>query len=163
MASKKPDDGGGTLNRLAGRGEEAVTKLVEELSKNPRVTDALSRVMDAKTRIDQSARGAKICFFAVAAGEAVGPTGDGQFDFGHQPRPSASPNIRSRSAMARVTCSRRRSSRTIGAGAGADAAGRAALWRIRVRARSARSSACSSGVWAIVHMRYHKRPSSQPV
>ena len=58
MASKKPDDGGGTLNRLAGRGEEAVTKLVEELSKNPRVTDALSRVMDAKTRIDQSARGA---------------------------------------------------------------------------------------------------------
>ena len=58
MASKKPDNGGGTLNRLAGRGEEAVTKLVEELSKNPRVTDALSRVMDAKTRIDQSARGA---------------------------------------------------------------------------------------------------------
>ena len=57
MASKKQDDGG-TFNRLAGRGEEAVTKLVEELSKNPRVTDALSRVMDAKTRIDKSARGA---------------------------------------------------------------------------------------------------------
>jgi hypothetical protein len=57
MASNKPNDGG-TFNRLAGRGEEAVTKLVEELSKNPRVTDALGRVMDAKTRIDQSARGA---------------------------------------------------------------------------------------------------------
>ena len=57
MASKKPDDGG-TLNRLAGRGEEAVTRLVEELGKNPRVTDALGRVMDAKTKIDQSARGA---------------------------------------------------------------------------------------------------------
>jgi hypothetical protein len=57
MASNKPHDGG-TFNRLAGRGEEAVTKLVEELSKNPRVTDALGRVMDAKTRIDQSARGA---------------------------------------------------------------------------------------------------------
>ena len=57
MASKKPNDGG-TFNRLAGRGEEAVTKLVEELSKNPRVTDALGRVMDAKTKIDQSARGA---------------------------------------------------------------------------------------------------------
>lgn len=57
MASKKPDNGG-TLNRLAGRGEEAVTRLVEELGKNPRVTDALSRVMDAKTKIDQSARGA---------------------------------------------------------------------------------------------------------
>jgi polyhydroxyalkanoate synthesis regulator phasin len=57
MASNKPNDGG-PFNRLAGRGEEAVTKLVEELSKNPRVTDALGRVMDAKTRIDQSARGA---------------------------------------------------------------------------------------------------------
>lgn len=57
MASKKENDGG-TFNRLAGRGEEAVTRLVEELSKNPRVTDALSRVMDAKTKIDQSARGA---------------------------------------------------------------------------------------------------------
>jgi polyhydroxyalkanoate synthesis regulator phasin len=57
MASKKPSDGG-MVNRLAGRGEEAVTKLVDELSKNPRVTDALSRVMDAKTKIDQSARGA---------------------------------------------------------------------------------------------------------
>ena len=57
MASKNPSDGG-TLNRLAGRGEEAVSRLVEELSKNPRVTDALGRVMDAKTKIDQSARGA---------------------------------------------------------------------------------------------------------
>ena len=57
MASKKPSDGG-VVNRLAGRGEEAVTRLVEELGKNPRVTDALSRVMDAKTKIDQSARGA---------------------------------------------------------------------------------------------------------
>jgi hypothetical protein len=57
MASKKPNDGS-TFNRLAGRGEEAVTKLVEELGKNPRVTDALGRVMEAKTRIDQSARGA---------------------------------------------------------------------------------------------------------
>ena len=57
MASKKPSDGG-MVNRLAGRGEEAVTRLVEELGKNPRVTDALSRVMDAKTKIDQSARGA---------------------------------------------------------------------------------------------------------
>ena len=57
MASKNPSDGG-VVNRLAGRGEEAVTRLVEELGKNPRVTDALSRVMDAKTKIDQSARGA---------------------------------------------------------------------------------------------------------
>ena len=57
MESKKPSDGG-MVNRLAGRGEEAVTRLVEELGKNPRVTYALSRVIDAKTKIDQSARGA---------------------------------------------------------------------------------------------------------
>jgi hypothetical protein len=69
MATNKPDDGGGTLNRLAGRGEEAVTKLVEELGKNPRVTDALSRVMDAKGRIDQSARGAVAQVGLAAADE----------------------------------------------------------------------------------------------
>ena len=32
MASKKPSDGG-VVNRLAGRGEEAVTRLVEELGR----------------------------------------------------------------------------------------------------------------------------------
>jgi len=68
MASKKPSDGV-MVNRLAGRGEEAVTRLVEELSKNPRVTDALSRVMDAKTKIDQSARGAAAQAGLAAAGE----------------------------------------------------------------------------------------------
>jgi polyhydroxyalkanoate synthesis regulator phasin len=57
MATKKSDDGG-MVNRLAGRGEEAVSRLVEELSKNPRVTDAVARAVDAKGRIDQSARGA---------------------------------------------------------------------------------------------------------
>jgi polyhydroxyalkanoate synthesis regulator phasin len=68
MASKKPRDGG-MVNRLAGRGEEAVTRLVEELGKNPRVTDALGRVMDAKTKIDQSARGAAAQAGLAAAGE----------------------------------------------------------------------------------------------
>ena len=68
MASKKPDDGG-VVNRLAGRGEEAVTRLVEELSKNPRLTDALDRVMDAKGRIDQSARGAVAQVGLAAADE----------------------------------------------------------------------------------------------
>jgi polyhydroxyalkanoate synthesis regulator phasin len=68
MASKKPN-GDGTLNRLAGRGEEAVTKLVEEFGKNPRVSDALSRVMDAKGRIDQSARGAVAQVGLAAADE----------------------------------------------------------------------------------------------
>jgi polyhydroxyalkanoate synthesis regulator phasin len=68
MASKKPNDDG-MVNRLAGRGEEAVTRLVEELGKNPRVTDALGRVMDAKGRIDQSARGAVAQVGLAAADE----------------------------------------------------------------------------------------------
>jgi hypothetical protein len=57
MATKrnKPEDSG-FVERLAGRGEETVTRLLDELSKNPRVTDALSRAMSAKGRVDSSAR-----------------------------------------------------------------------------------------------------------
>jgi polyhydroxyalkanoate synthesis regulator phasin len=68
MPSKKPSNGG-MVNRLAGRGEEAVTRLVEELSKNPRVTDALGKAMEAKGRIDQSARGALAQVGLAAADE----------------------------------------------------------------------------------------------
>ena len=68
MPSKKPSNGG-MVNRLAGRGEEAVTRLVEELSKNPRVTDALSKAMGAKGKIDQSARGALAQVGLAAADE----------------------------------------------------------------------------------------------
>jgi polyhydroxyalkanoate synthesis regulator phasin len=68
MASKKSDDGG-TVNRLAARGEEAVTRLIEELSKNPRVTEAVERAMETKDKIDQSARGALGQFGVAAADE----------------------------------------------------------------------------------------------
>jgi polyhydroxyalkanoate synthesis regulator phasin len=53
---KKPDDSGGFVGRLAGRGEEAVTRLVDELSRNPRVTDALGKAMSAKGKVDAGAR-----------------------------------------------------------------------------------------------------------
>jgi hypothetical protein len=53
---KKPDEGGGFVGRLAGRGEEAVNRLVDELSNNPRVTDALSKAMSAKGKVDAGAR-----------------------------------------------------------------------------------------------------------
>jgi polyhydroxyalkanoate synthesis regulator phasin len=66
--TKKPDDGG-MVNRLAERGEEAVNRLVEELGKNPRVTDALDRAMSAKGKIDQSARGALTQIGLAAADE----------------------------------------------------------------------------------------------
>jgi hypothetical protein len=52
---KKPDEGG-FVGRLAGRGEEAVNRLVDELSRNPRVTDALGKAMSAKGKVDAGAR-----------------------------------------------------------------------------------------------------------
>ena len=52
---KKPDDGG-FVGRLAGRGEDAVNRLVDELSNNPRVTDALGKAMSAKGKVDAGAR-----------------------------------------------------------------------------------------------------------
>jgi polyhydroxyalkanoate synthesis regulator phasin len=53
---KKPDEGGGFVGRLAERGEEAVTRLVDELSKSPRVTDAVEKAMSAKGKVDAGAR-----------------------------------------------------------------------------------------------------------
>jgi polyhydroxyalkanoate synthesis regulator phasin len=53
---KKPDEGGGLVGRLAERGEEAVNRLVDELGRNPRVTDALGKAMSAKGKVDAGAR-----------------------------------------------------------------------------------------------------------
>jgi hypothetical protein len=52
---EKPSDAG-VVSRLAGRGEEAITRLMEELGKNPRVTDALGKAMSAKGRVDETTR-----------------------------------------------------------------------------------------------------------
>ena len=53
MAKKtKKDTDAGTLGRLSKRGEDAVTKLMEELGKNERVTEALARAMSAKDKVD---------------------------------------------------------------------------------------------------------------
>jgi septal ring factor EnvC (AmiA/AmiB activator) len=56
MATNKKPDEGRFVERLAGRGEEAVSRLVDELSRNPRVTDALSKAMSAKGKVDSGAR-----------------------------------------------------------------------------------------------------------
>ena len=52
---KKPDDGG-FVGRLAERGEEAVNRLANELSNNPRLTDALGKAVSAKGKVDAGAR-----------------------------------------------------------------------------------------------------------
>ena len=53
---RKKSDEGGFVGRLAERGEDAVTRLVDELSRNPRVTDTLDRAMSAKGKVDAGAR-----------------------------------------------------------------------------------------------------------
>ena len=59
MASKeKKDQDGGVVGRLAGRGEEALTRVMEGLGRNPRVTDAVDRAMSAKGRLDEASRSA---------------------------------------------------------------------------------------------------------
>lgn len=50
------DNDASVLSRLAGRGEDAVTRLMDELGKNPRVTDALAKAMDAKGKVDSTTR-----------------------------------------------------------------------------------------------------------
>ena len=55
-AGENKEGDGGVLGRLAGRGEDAVTRLMDELGRNPRVTDALGRAMSAKGRIDDTTR-----------------------------------------------------------------------------------------------------------
>jgi hypothetical protein len=46
----------GVVSRLAGRGEDAITRLMDELGRNPRVTDALAKAMSAKGRVDRTTR-----------------------------------------------------------------------------------------------------------
>ncbi len=54
--SKKKEPEAGTLGRLSKAGEDALTRLAEELGKNDRVTDALGKAMSAKGKLDESAR-----------------------------------------------------------------------------------------------------------
>ena len=56
MATQKQETESGTLGRLSRRGEDAVTRLVDELGKNDRVADALDRAMSAKGKLDGASR-----------------------------------------------------------------------------------------------------------
>ena len=71
MAKKKQQDAeAGMLGRLSKRGEEAFTKLIEELGKNERVTEALGRAMSAKGKVDDASRRA-LSQAGVAASEEL--------------------------------------------------------------------------------------------
>lgn len=58
MAKKKKakETDAGTLGRLSKAGEDTITRLVEELGKNERVTDAMARAMAAKGKLDEGAK-----------------------------------------------------------------------------------------------------------
>ena len=56
MANQDKKDDSGVLGRLAGRGEDAVTRLMDELGRNSTVTDALARAMSAKGKLDEATR-----------------------------------------------------------------------------------------------------------
>jgi polyhydroxyalkanoate synthesis regulator phasin len=46
----------GTVSRLAEKGEDAVNRFLEELGKNPRVTEALHKAASAKGKLDAASR-----------------------------------------------------------------------------------------------------------
>lgn len=53
---KRKEPEGGVVGRLSKRGEEAVNRVLEELGRNERVADALSKAMSAKGRVDSAGR-----------------------------------------------------------------------------------------------------------
>jgi polyhydroxyalkanoate synthesis regulator phasin len=59
MADKKTkanETDTGTLGRLSKAGEDALTKFLDELGKNERVTDALGKASSAKGKLDDGAK-----------------------------------------------------------------------------------------------------------
>ncbi len=58
MAKKKKakETDAGTLGRLSKAGEDVFTRLVDELAKNERVTDALGKALSAKGKVDEGAK-----------------------------------------------------------------------------------------------------------
>ena len=69
MADEKKPSDGSVLSRLAGRGEDALTRLMDDLGRNPRVTDAFARTIAAKGRVDETTRKTLGQVGLAAAGE----------------------------------------------------------------------------------------------
>ena len=67
---KKPEPSG-VVSRLADRGEDALTRIMDELGKNSRVTDALSRAVSAKDKVDERTR-KTLASIGVAAADEIG-------------------------------------------------------------------------------------------
>jgi polyhydroxyalkanoate synthesis regulator phasin len=55
-AEERKGSDSGVVGRLAGRGEEAMSRLMDELGRNRTVTDALTRALAAKGMLDSASR-----------------------------------------------------------------------------------------------------------
>jgi len=53
---KAKENDAGTLGRLSKAGEDAITRFIDELGKNERVTEAMAKAMAAKGRLDEGAK-----------------------------------------------------------------------------------------------------------
>ena len=53
---KRKDSESGVVGRLSKRGEEAVSRVFDELGRNERVAEALDRAMSAKGKVDSAGR-----------------------------------------------------------------------------------------------------------
>jgi hypothetical protein len=69
MATKRKKEPESLVERLAERGEEAVSRLLEEINRNPRVADAVDKAMSAKGRVDSASRSALTQIGLAAADE----------------------------------------------------------------------------------------------
>lgn len=69
MATKRKKEPDSLVERLAERGEEAVSRLLDELNRSPRVADALDKAMSAKGRVDSASRTALSQIGLAAADE----------------------------------------------------------------------------------------------
>jgi hypothetical protein len=69
MTTKRKKEPESLVDRLAERGEEAVSRLLEELNRNPRVADAMDKAMSAKGRVDSASRTALTQIGLAAADE----------------------------------------------------------------------------------------------
>ena len=69
MATKRKKEPESLVERLAERGEEAVSRLLDELNRNPQIADALDKAMSAKGRVDSASRTALGQIGLAAAGE----------------------------------------------------------------------------------------------
>jgi hypothetical protein len=67
---KKKEPEQGLVERLAERGEEAVSRLLDELNRSPVVADALDKAMSAKGRVDSASRSA-LGQLGVAAADEI--------------------------------------------------------------------------------------------